>query len=313
VITLVLCALCIINFFTKQVATISGVSFTIIFFLAFLVSERIAHEGKAHSGGHVELDHFNLEPGSDLNPTLVGVRPGNVLVMVRDYNGMYGLSEALRQVNTHAQDIAVMHLRILARAASGDSDLDAAQLFSSKEQELCTRALNLAEKSGKTIHLAIASATEKWDGILRAAQSLQSSTIVLGLSPWRSVTEEARVAGMAWERLPDPKPHLTLEIYSPQRLGEPHNFYLGPHSPAMTAIELDLLHRLWLDFSEAVPEELHHRDVIHFALNELATEAKSERRAEVIERLREHLLQIKDRRVLAQEGTGEHEAEKVSK
>ena len=39
-ITLALVALCLINLFTKQVATISGVTFTIIFFLVFTISER---------------------------------------------------------------------------------------------------------------------------------------------------------------------------------------------------------------------------------------------------------------------------------
>ena len=295
-ITLTLFALCLTNLFTKQVATISGAAFTLLFFGAFLVSEKIAHKGKAGQP-HVELDHFNLQAGAELNPESVGVRPGNVLVMVRDYNGMYGLAEALRRVDTHKQDIIVFHLRILARAVMGEHDLDPEQLFSSKEQELCTRALNLAEKSGKTIHLAVAPATEKWDGILRAAQSLQSSTIILGLSPWRSFAEEARVAGLAWERLPEPKPRLTLEIYSPQSKGQPHVFYLGPHSPHMTATELDLLHRLWLEFSDAVaPAELHHRDVIHFALNELLLQSVLGDRAQMIERLRDHLLQIKDRR-----------------
>ena len=168
-------------------------------------------------------------------------------------------------MDTQKQDVAVLHLRILSRAAAGEHDLDPEQLFSFKEQELCTRALNLAEKNGKTIHLAIAAATEKWDGILRAAQTLQSSAIVLGLSPTRSVAEEARVAGLAWEALPEPKPRLTLEIYSPT--GQEHVFYLGPHAPLLTPTELDLLHRMWLDCSnEVAPEELHHRDVVHFAL-----------------------------------------------
>src|SRR5215467_8091537 len=82
-ITLILVALCVINFFTKQVATVSGVALTIIFFLAFQISQKLAHKGKPHGAAHVELDHFNLEPGSDFSPQLVGVRPGNVLVMVR--------------------------------------------------------------------------------------------------------------------------------------------------------------------------------------------------------------------------------------
>jgi len=243
----------------------------------------------------VELDQFNLEPGADLTPEAVGVRPGNVLVMVRNYNMLYHLSAVLQRTNTQKQDIAVLHLRLLERAASGEHDLQPEQLFSHEEQELFTRSLNLAEKMGKTVRLAVAPATEKWDGILRAAQSLQSSTVVLGLSPRRSLAEEARIAGLAWERLPEPKPRLTLEIHSPNE--QEHVFYLGPHAPHLTPKEIDLLHTLWLSFSDDVaPEELHHRDVVHFALDELVRETQNGRREEIIARLREHLRQIKDRR-----------------
>jgi hypothetical protein len=291
-ITLVLVALCVVNLFTKQVATISGVAFTIVFFTVFEISEKITRKRGA---AHAELDQFNLEAGAELKPEAVGVRPGNVLVMVRNYNTLYHLSSILRRTNTQKQDITVLHLRLLGRAASGEHELEAEQLFSHEEQELFTRSLSLAEKSGKTVHLAVAPATEKWDGILRAAQSLKSSAVVLGLSPRRSVLEEARIAGLAWEALPEPKPHLTLEIHSPG--GQEHVFYLGPHSPHLTPKEIDLLHKLWLEFScDVAPEELHHRDVVHFALNELARETHNGSREEVLERLREHLREIRERR-----------------
>jgi len=292
-ITLTLFSLCVINLLTKQVATLSGVGFTIVFFAVFTASERITHKrGTAHS----ELDQFNLEPGEDLTPQTLGVRPQNILVMVRDYNTLYNLAAVLDRVNTQKQDVAALRLRLLARAASGEHALEAEQLFSAKEQELFTRALSLAEKKGKTIHLAVAAAGEKWDGILRAAQGLQSSTVVLGLSSWRSVTEEARVAGLAWEGLPEPKPELTLEIHSPT--GRKYVFYLGPHAPSLTRKEVDLLHTIWLELSRDVaPEELHHHDVVHFALNELREELQDSKRQEVLGRLRRHLQEIKDRRV----------------
>ncbi len=291
-VTLTLFALCVINLFTKQVATLSGVGFTIVFFAVFTASERVTHRRGAT---HAELDQFNLQPGEDLNPQTLGVRLGNVLVMVRDYNTLYNLEGVLDRVNTQKQDVVVFHLRLLARAASGEHDLAPEQLFGFKEQELFTRALGVAEKKGKTIHLAVAPATEKWDGILRAAQSLQSSTVVLGPSPWRPVMEEARVAGLAWERLPDPKPQLTLEIYSPN--GQEHVFYLGPHAPRLTPKEIDLLHSIWLEFSsELASEELHHHDVVHFALSEVEEELKDSKREEVLARLRQHLAEIKGRR-----------------
>ena len=62
-ITLILFALCFINLFTKQVATLSGVAFTIIFFAVFTISE---HVTKKH-GAHQDLDMFNLEPDGDLS------------------------------------------------------------------------------------------------------------------------------------------------------------------------------------------------------------------------------------------------------
>ena len=162
-----------------------------------------------------------------------------------------------------------------------------------EEQKLFTRSLEIAEKNGKTTHLAVAAATEKWDAILRSAQSLQSSTVVLGPSPTKPVTEEARTAGLAWERLPDPKPQLLLEIIFPS--GQEHIFYLGPHAPRLTPKEIDLLHSVWLELSsEVAPEEIHHHDVVHFALNELRQELTDSQRKAVIDRLRLHLQEIKD-------------------
>jgi amino acid transporter len=291
-ITITLFSLCLINLFTKQVATLSGVAFTIIFFAVFTVSEKIT---KKRATAHAELDQFNLEPGEDLTPEGVGVRPGNILVMVRNYNTLYNLGAVLDRVDTHKHDVVVLHLRFLTRAGSGEYELEAEQLFSLEEQQVFTRALGLAEKKGKTIHLAVAAATEKWDAILRAAQSLRSSAVVLGSSPTRPVTEEARIAGMAWERLFDPKPNLTLQIYFPG--GQEHVFYLGPHAPHLTPSEVDLLHSIWLELSSDVaPEEIHHHDVVHFALEELRQELSDTERKGVLRRLRQHLDEIKSRR-----------------
>ena len=291
-ITLTLTALCLVNLFTKEVATISGIAFTIIFFAVFEISEKITRK---RASAHAELDQFNVEAGDDLTPHALGVRPGSVLVMVRNYNALYNLGATLDRVDARKQDVVALHLRFLGRADAGEYELEPEQLFSSEEQTLFTRALALAEKKGKTIHLAVAGATEKWDAILRSAQSLQSAVVVLGVSPNRPVTEEARVAGLAWERLADPKPQLTLVIYSPG--GSEHIFYLGPHAPHLTPKEIDLLHGIWLQLSNDVaPEEIHHHDVIHFALEELKQEMNDYQREEVMNRLRQHLVEIRERR-----------------
>ncbi|MBV8475193.1 MAG: APC family permease [Acidobacteria bacterium] len=291
-ITAILFALCIINLFTKQVATLSGIAFTVVFFAVFTASESMTRERATE---HAELDQFNLEPGEELSPEALRVRPGNILVMVRNYNTLSNLAAVLNRADTHKQDIVELHLRFLH--GLGEYELEPEQLFSLEEQKLFTRSLELAEKKGKTIHLAVAAATEKWDAILRAAQSLQSSIVVLGPSPTKPVTEEARTAGLAWERLPNPKPQLTLEILFPS--GQEHVFYLGPHAPRLTPKEVDLLHSIWLELSNDVaPEEVHHHDVVHFALNELREELNNGQRDAVVARLKLHLQEIKGLRQL---------------
>ena len=291
-ITLTLFGMALANLLTKQIATVSGIAFSIVLYGIFSVSEKITHR---RGLTHPELDEFHLVPGEELSPHTVGVRPGNIVVMVRDYNTLYHLASVLNRVNPAKQDVVVLHIRILMRAGSGEHGLVPEQLFTTNEQELFTKALSLAERKGKTVRLAVAAANDIWDGILRSAQSLQASTIVLGLSPKVPVTEEARLAGLAWERLSEPKPRLILEIYAPT--GSEHIFYLGPHAPHLTAKEIDLLHTIWLQLSNELPsQEVHHHDIIHFALNELRRELADGKQAEVLTRLKQHLEEIKDRR-----------------
>ncbi len=292
IITVVLFSLSVMNLFTKQVATLSGLAFTIIFFLIFEISEKVTHRSRTAQS---ELDMFNLEPGADLTPETLGVRPGNTLVMVRNANTLYNLSAVLDHVDPRSQDVVVIHLRVLGRAGAGENEMAPEDLFTVNEQDLFTRALSLAEKRGKSIHLAVAPAMDKWDGILRAAQSLKSSTIALGISSWRAINDEARIAGLAWETLPEPRPQLSLEIYSPT--GQEEIFYLGPHAPRLTPREIDLLHGIWLDLSnEVAPEELHHHDVVHVALEELRADLHDGRRQEIVDTLKKHLTDIRNRR-----------------
>src|ERR1700758_4241099 len=109
------------------------------------------------------------------------------------------------------------------------------------------------------------------------------------------VTEQARASGLAWERMPEPRPRVTREIFTPS--GQEHIFYLGPHTPRLTPKEIDLLHSIWLELSDSVaPEELHHHDVVHFALEELRRDLADERRLEIIGGVKRHLQQTRSRR-----------------
>ncbi len=293
-ITLVLVGIAIVNLFTKPEATIAGISFTIVLFIVFEVSEYIVHRRQV-GAGHVELDQFNLAQEGDLTPQSVGARAGNVLVPVSTYYALYHLEAVLKRVRP-TQDVVVLHVRMLRRAASGEYDLTPDQLFSTIEQLLFTKVLSMAEKEGKPVRLAVASANDLWDGILRAAVNLQSAAIVVGSSAKQSINEQAREIGLTWEHMPEPRPHVALEIFTPA--GSEQIFYLGPHAPRLTPKEIDLLHKIWLRLSEKLGhEELHHHDIVHFALDELQRELEMGQEQDVVDRLRKHLSYIKDHRL----------------
>src|SRR5437660_9288708 len=59
-ITLTLIALCVINLFTKEVATISGIAFTLIFFAVFEISDAMTRKRDA---AHSAFDQFNVSAG----------------------------------------------------------------------------------------------------------------------------------------------------------------------------------------------------------------------------------------------------------
>jgi len=287
----VLAAIAVTNLLTKQVATISGLLFTLTFFAMFTISEKVAHrQGHAHG----ELDQFHLESRDDISPQMVGARPGNVLVPVNNYHKLYHLDAALGRIRTARRDVVVLNVRLLDRAGSGEGGLMPEQLFSSVEQYLFTQTLSLAEKHGKPVKLALVAANDVWDAMVRAAVALKSSTIVLGRSDKLDVNEQARLIGLAWERLPAPRPPLMLEIVSPGH--EQNVFFLGPHAPHLTSNEVVLIHKLWLHYSDAIaPEELHHHDIVHFALLELAHDMKDGKDTDLIPRLREHIRRNKVR------------------
>ncbi|MGC0773327.1 MAG: APC family permease [Candidatus Acidiferrum sp.] len=284
-ITLTLFLIAVTNLFTKPVATMAGGAFSILLFAVFTISEHRTHKS---SSSQMEMDQFNLELESELTPEAVGARSGNILVPVSNHFNLYHLGNVLDRIKPGRRDVVVLHVRLLRRSASGENELEADQLFGSIEQHLFSQALSMAEKRGKSIRLAVVASNDLWEGILRAGASLQSSTIVIGRSAKDNTEEQARQIGDAWEKLGDIKPQFNLEIHLPN--GDKIYKVLGPHAPNLTANEVNLLHRLWLRFSDVLaPQELHHHDVVHFALEEVQKEIDEGQEDAVVKRLRVHI------------------------
>jgi amino acid transporter len=216
-----------INLITKQVATISGLSFTLIFFTIFLISEHI--NKRTETGAHVELDKFRLQPREAVSNETVGVRPGNTLCFVRDYNTLAPLSKALALTDTTQSDLVVVTVHITTGPHAGYEDIREKNLFTSYEELLFTRVVALAEKAGKHVALLVVPSSNFHQAAVRTAAQLDSAKIIAGRSSVMTPEGQLELLARAWEELTD-KPRHPLNFLVVGTDGETESFYLGAHS-----------------------------------------------------------------------------------
>jgi hypothetical protein len=143
--------------------------------------------------------------------------------------------------------------------------------------------VSLAEKAGKHVELMVVQGADPYEAVVQTAARLQSSRIVMGLSPKLTPSEQGAQVGVYWEKLPEPRPSLSLEIVL-ENQKDVVFFNLGPHPPRLWPEDVELAHKLWLDLAARGPgAKLHHRDVIGVALRRMSAELNSPRAQDVLE------------------------------
>ncbi len=266
-ITTLLFAFAITNLLTKQLATIWGLTFTAVLYGVFIVSERQNVRRLAH-GHDTGLDQFQLLAANDLGLEEVAARPGSVLVPVRDYNTLAHLNWALTHADTGRHDVVAMTVRLLHGPDSGFRDFAYTEVFTDYEQLLFTKVVAIAERQGRPVKLLVVPASNVFDAMAQTAVRLSSSQIVLGDSAKFSAADQARLLGQAWERVED-SDTLRTQLITYKLSGEIQTYLLGPHAPTLTPDDLELIHKLWLEAAAEVGVDVHHRDVVRVALEEL--------------------------------------------
>ena len=285
-IALALFAVAVANLLTKQLATISGVGFTAVLFVAFTVSERQAE--RRRRGRDSKVDQFQLLPSADVALREVAARPGSVLVPVRDYNTLKHLDWALDHTTTEERDVIVMTVRLLEGPDTRFTNMQKEELFLDYEQILFTKVVAVAERHGKPVKLLVVPSSNVFDAVAQSAVRLDALEVVVGESAKFTAAEQARLLGDAWERVPG-SAKLRTRLIACRLNGEIETFVLGPHLPTLTTEDLEMIHRLWLQAVGPVGLGLHHRDIVRAALEDFEKRFKGKEREHVLERIRERV------------------------
>ena len=274
-----------INLITKQVATVSGIAFTLVFFCLFFFSEQAMH--RRRKGSHVEVDQFNLSPQETVSNETVDVRQGNTLCLVRDYNTLGHLNIALEITDTALTDLVVMTTQVMRGPDAGYENISEKRLFTSREQLLFSRVVSVAEKAGKHVDLLVVPSTNVDDAVALTAAQLNSAIVIAGRSSVYTPEEQAQRIGQAWERVQGHPNHPVRFLVVDSDSTEIREFSLGAHAPSLSETEVEQIHQIWLNvMQERGNNAIHHRDIVTVALARLDHELQSAQRIEIIEALR---------------------------
>jgi amino acid transporter/nucleotide-binding universal stress UspA family protein len=192
---LVLLAAAILNFFTKEVATVSGLIFTAGFLTVFVISERY-HEKKRGPAAHKHMEQFNRQQAPDVTLEGLGItKPYRKLVAIRSTQNLFMLEKALAEADPDTTAIVVMTAKVIPAGDSvtnGNIDLDA------YDQQLMTAVVQKAEHAGKQVKPLIVPTNNPLHAVLQTAAQLQANEVIMGASNKYTADEQLEQIAFYW-------------------------------------------------------------------------------------------------------------------
>jgi hypothetical protein len=206
---LVLFATALVNLFTKQVATVSGVAFTLGLFLIFVISEKL-NGHVAHAYGE-EPEKFNLELVEEemVDPIRLGLfATQKRLVAIRDPNNLEHLHRYLSE-----RDAAEL-IALTVRTEKGLASSDGATVFSDAEEKLFSRVVKICEDHGRAVTPLVVVSNDQVYAIARMAYLLGVDEVVMGVSERFQPDTQLENFAMHWGSLGDSEHHVKVRVLS---------------------------------------------------------------------------------------------------
>lgn len=211
---LVLVVAAVLNLLTKEVATVAGSAFTVVFLGIFITSERY-HEKIRGAAAHHHLEQFNQQSVDEISPNALRLtKPFRKLVAIRSTNNLFMLERALAETDPDTTDVVVMTARVIRGGEVAATRLDLEQY----DRELMTAVVTRAEKSGKPVQPLILATNNPLHAVARTAKDIEAQEIVLGTSNVYTADEQTDQIAFYWIELHggDPRP-LTVRLLSRTR------------------------------------------------------------------------------------------------
>ena len=185
------------NLFTKKIATISGISFSVLLYVIFTYFERKHNEDlfDIHNmDEEIDDEKVNITTENELNKIFEKLTKQNkVLVPVRNPENLSHLKYVLENFNDDETDIVVIYVKV----EKGYEIAFNYDKLTTEEKELFKNVILMAEKYGKTINPVIIFSNDPSYVIINTAISGGFNRICMGVSG--TLGAEAQLENIAIE------------------------------------------------------------------------------------------------------------------
>jgi amino acid transporter len=204
----------IANFVTKPVATISGLIFTAVFLVVFVVTERYHH--RKRGADHKHEEQFNRASVDQATSASLGLKKlYRKLVAIRSPHNLFMLEKALADTDPQTTDVVVMTAKIEPPGGSWQStDID----LDTYDRKLMTAVVDRAERLGKRVLPLIVPTNNPLNAVLTTAKDIGAQEVMLGASNKFTAEEQLDQIALYWINLNGGQPRgLTVHIVSADR------------------------------------------------------------------------------------------------